>query len=175
MYITRVYGVGYIIICHLILFGANYSPCQHPQLDWYCLPTFKRKGLKQEGMGGAALQITVGHWQLPIVWKYWLAKKLGNYKNDQPLFTHKKRDFKTTKPEISFFPNFIIQIHLKLLSTIFHQIFIFHQKIALQKLWKMLLSFLRYLKTCLLFFLLSTIALEVDSRKNLKFMMPSTV
>ena len=66
----------------------------------------------------------------------------------------------------------------------FYQIFIFHQTIALQELWKMffisskkLFSFLRYLKFFRrpLFFTLSAIALEVDSRKILKFMMSSTV
>ena len=29
-------------------------------------------------------------------------KNLGNYKKDQPLFTHKKKDLKTAKPERSF-------------------------------------------------------------------------
>ena len=38
-------------------------------------------------------------------------KKLGNYKNYK-LFTHKKRYFKTAKPERSFSSNFIIQLHL---------------------------------------------------------------
>ena len=75
---------------------------------------------------------------------------------------------------------------LKLLSTIFYKIFIFHQIIALQKLWKMffisskkLFSFLRYLNFYIfvfpLFFSLSAIALEVDPRKILKLMMSSTV
>ena len=46
----------------------------------------------------------------------------------------------------------LVKNSLKLMSTIFYQIFIFHQMIALQKLWKMffisskkLFSFLRYL------------------------------
>ena len=46
-----------------------------------------------------------------------------------------------------------------LVSTIFYQIFIFHQMIALQKLWKMffisskkLFSFLRYLNFCVFVF-----------------------
>ena len=59
------------------------------------------KGLELEGRGGAALKITViGNCRSfeNIGWQ----KKLGNYKNDQPLFT-KKRDFKTAKPERSFF------------------------------------------------------------------------
>ena len=73
---------------------------------------------------------------------------------------------------------------LKLLS-IFYQIFIFHQMIAFQKLWKMffisskkLFSFSRYSIFCIFIFplfSLSAIALEVDSRKILKFMMPSRV
>ena len=48
---------------------------------------------------------------------------------------------------------------LKLVSAIFHQIFIFYQMIALQKLWKMffmsskkLFSFSRYSKFCIFFF-----------------------
>ena len=76
--------------------------------------------------------------------------------------------------------------HSKLVSAIFYQFFIFHQMIALQKLWKMffisskkLFSFLRYLNFCIFvfpsFFTLSVIALEVDPRKILKFMMSSTV
>ena len=49
--------------------------------------------------------------------------------------------------------------YLKLVSAIFHQIFIFHQMIALQKLWKMffisskkLFLFLRYLNFCIFIF-----------------------
>ena len=74
---------------------------------------------------------------------------------------------------------------LKLVSAIFFEIFIFHQIIDLQKLWK---SFLFHLKGSFRswdiqifaypsspFFYLSAIALEVDSRKILKFMMLSTV
>ena len=38
-------------------------------------PNDAMKGLEVEGRGGAALQITVGHRQLLIVSKYWLAKK----------------------------------------------------------------------------------------------------
>ena len=52
-----------------------------------------------------------------------------------------------------------ICMSLKLMSAIFYQIFIFHQMIALQKLWKMLFisskklfSFLRYLNFCISFF-----------------------
>ena len=48
------------------------------------------KGLELEGRGGAALKITViGNCRSfeNIGWQ----KKLGNYKNDQPLSTHKKR------------------------------------------------------------------------------------
>ena len=48
---------------------------------------------------------------------------------------------------------------LKLVSAIFYQNFIFHQMIALQKLWKMffisskkLFSFLRYLDFCIFVF-----------------------
>ena len=74
---------------------------------------------------------------------------------------------------------------LKLVSAIFYEIFIFHQMVALQKLWKKffisskkLFSFLRYLNFCIFVFpafSLSAIALEVDPRKILKFMMSSTV
>ena len=74
---------------------------------------------------------------------------------------------------------------LKLLSAIFYQIFIFHQMIALQKLWKMffissrkLFSFLTYSNFCIFVFpsfFLSAIVLDVDPRKILKFMMSSTV
>ena len=49
--------------------------------------------------------------------------------------------------------------HLKLVSAIFYQIFVFHQIIALQKLWKKfsispkkLFSFLRYLNFCIFVF-----------------------
>ena len=68
---------------------------------------------------------------------------------------------------------------LKLVSVIFDQI------ISPQKLWKMfisfekLFSFSRYSSFCIfvfpLFFSLSAIALEVDSRKILKFMTSSFV
>ena len=72
--------------------------------------------------------------------------------------------------------------HLKLVSTIFYQIFIVHYMIALQNLWKIffissekLFLFLRYSNFCIFpLFFLSTIALEVDPRKILKFMTPST-
>ena len=72
---------------------------------------------------------------------------------------------------------------LKLVSAIFYRIFIFYQIIALQKLWKMffvssqkLFSFSRYSNFRLpLFVTLAAIALEVDPRKILKFMTPSTV
>ena len=72
--------------------------------------TFKRKGLE---LGGAVLQITVGHRKLRrsfenIGWQ----KKLGHYKNDRPLFTHKKRILKLPNLKDLFFPNFIIQLHL---------------------------------------------------------------
>ena len=39
-------------------------------------------------------------------------KKLGNYKNDQSLFTHKKGILKLPNLKDLFFPNFIIQLHL---------------------------------------------------------------
>ena len=75
---------------------------------------------------------------------------------------------------------------LKLVCTIFYQIFIFDQVIALQKLWKMffisskkLYSFSRYSDFCILgfpsFFSMSAIALEVDPTKILKFMTSSTI
>ena len=74
---------------------------------------------------------------------------------------------------------------LKLVPAIFYQSFIFHQMIVLQKLWKMffisskkLFSFSRYSNFCIFvfspFFSLSDVALEVDPRKILKFMMSST-
>ena len=71
----------------------------------------------------------------------------------------------------------------KLVSAIFYQIFIYHQMIALQKIWKMffisskkLFSLSRYSNFCIsLLYSLSAIALVVDPRKILKFMMPSTV
>ena len=50
----------------------------------------------------AVLQIMVGHRQLSIVWEHWLARKLGNYKNEWPLFT-KRMDFRAAKAERSFF------------------------------------------------------------------------
>ena len=50
----------------------------------------------------AVLQIMVGHRQLSIVWEHWLAKKLGNYKNEWPLFT-KRKDFRAAKAGRSFF------------------------------------------------------------------------
>ena len=39
-------------------------------------------------------------------------KKLGNYKNDRPLFTHKKKILKLSNLKDLFFSNFIIQLHL---------------------------------------------------------------
>ena len=77
---------------------------------------------------------------------------------------------------------FLLVCFLKLVSTIFHEIFIFHQMVALQKLWNIKCS-LFHLKSSFHsqdiqflyfrlphFFSLSAIALEVDSRKILKFM-----
>ena len=59
--------------------------------------------------------------------------------------------------QFSFF--IYLFFRLKLGSAIFYQIFIFHQMIALQKLWKMffissknLFSFLRYLNFCIFIF-----------------------
>ena len=58
----------------------------------------------------------------------------------------------------SFFPGKFVfaQIWLKLVTAIFEQIFVYHQMIALQKLWKMffiwskkLFSILRYLNFCI--------------------------
>ena len=74
---------------------------------------------------------------------------------------------------------------LKLLSAFVYQMFIFHQMITLQKLWKMffispkklffVLKIFNFSYFCLpVFFSLSAIALEVDPRKVLKFMMSST-
>ena len=76
--------------------------------------------------------------------------------------------------------------YLKLVSAIFYQFFIYHQIIALQKIWKIffisskkLFSFSRYSSFCIfvfpIFFSLSAIALAVDPRKILKFMTSSTV
>ena len=73
---------------------------------------------------------------------------------------------------------------LRLVSAIFYQSFILHQMIALQKLWKMLfhlkssfrsrdIQFFVYSSSPLFF--VSAIALEVDSRKILKFVMSSPV
>ena len=60
---------------------------------------------------------------------------------------------------------------LKLLSAIFNRFFIFHQMIAL-----FVLQIFKFLYICFpICFSLSTIALEVDSRKILKFMMSPTV
>ena len=50
----------------------------------------------------AVLQIMVDHRQLPIVWEHWLAKKLGNYKYEWPLFT-KRKDFRAAKAGRYFF------------------------------------------------------------------------
>ena len=73
----------------------------------------------------------------------------------------------------------------KLVSAIFYQIFIYHQMTSLQKYEKCFLFHLKsYFRSrdiqvlyfCLpLFFSLSAIALAVDSKKILKFMMPWTV
>ena len=49
----------------------------------------------------AALQITVGHRQLPE--KNWSAKKPGNYKDDRPLLADKKRILKLPKLRDLFF------------------------------------------------------------------------
>ena len=68
---------------------------------------------------------------------------------------------------------------LKFVSTIFYQIFLFYQMIALQKLWKMffisskkLFSFLRYSNFSIFvfpsLFSMPATALKVDSRKNLE-------
>ena len=69
---------------------------------------------------------------------------------------------------------------LKFVSAIFYQIFIFHQMIAIQKLWKIIfvsskkaLFVLEIFKFLYihpsLFFALSAIALEIDSRKMLVY------
>ena len=61
------------------------------QLDWYCL--FLREK-DWNWRGGAALQITVGHWKLLIAWKYWLAKETWKWQKWPTTFhTHRKRDF----------------------------------------------------------------------------------
>ena len=88
------------------------------------------------------------------------------------------------------FKNFIFEIPiipqtLKLVSTIFFQICIFHQMIALKKLKNILyfiekalfvLEIFKVLYFCLLVFSpLLAIALGVDQRKLSKFMMSSTV
>ena len=75
---------------------------------------------------------------------------------------------------------FTLAFDLKLVSATFYQIFIFHQIIALQKLWKIffisskkLFLFLRYSNFCIFvfpsFFSLSVIALEVELRKILVY------
>ena len=69
---------------------------------------------------------------------------------------------------------------VKFVSAIFYQIFIFHQMIAIQKLWKIIfvsskkalfvLEIFKFLYICpSLFFALSAIALEIDSRKMLVY------
>ena len=153
VYITRVCGVGYLVICHFILFGANYCPCQHPPA-WLILFTYfkdKRDGIGRQGRGSIAnngrsstiadcLKILVGKKILEIT-------KMINH------FSHtRKVVLELPNRKDLFFSNFIIQLQLKLLPTIFHQIFIFHQMAALQKLWKMLFSFLRYLNFCIYVF-----------------------
>ena len=89
---------------------------------------------------------------------------------------------------ISFFPEnksqqetftkdwvYKVKLRLTLLSATFYQVFIFHQTIALKKLWKMsfisskkLFSFRRYSNFCIsvfpFFFSLSVLASEVDPR-----------
>ena len=121
---------------------------------------------------------SLGHLGQP--WhKYW--KKL--YSNcvsafysayTQPTFTCSKSTIETRKM-------CGIYSRLKLVPAILYQIFIFHQMIALQKLWKMffisskkLFSFSRYSHFCIFvfpsFFPLSAIAWEVDQRKILKIM-----
>ena len=69
---------------------------------------------------------------------------------------------------------------LKFVSAIFYQIFIFHQMIAIQKLWKIIFVSSKkalfvleifkffYIRPSL-FFALSAIALEIDSRKMLVY------
>ena len=78
-----------------------------------------------------------------------------------------------------------VLFYVKLVSAIFYWIFIFHQMIALQKLWKMffisskkLFSFSKYCNFCILVFpsfFPSAIALELDPRKMLKFMASSAI
>ena len=79
----------------------------------------------------------------------------------------------------TIFPRILLlALLLKLVSTIFYQIFIFHQMIALQKLWKMffisskkLFLFLRYLIFCIFIFpLFSPVShcFRGWSKKNLK-------
>ena len=69
---------------------------------------------------------------------------------------------------------------VKFVSANFYQIFIFHQMIAIQKLWKIIfvsskkalfvLEIFKFLYICpSLFFALSAIALEIDSRKMLVY------
>ena len=61
----------------------------------------------------AALQIMVGHWQLPIIWEHWLAKKTWKLQKWPTTFhTHKKRILKLPNLKDLFFSNFIIQFHL---------------------------------------------------------------
>ena len=79
---------------------------------------------------------------------------------------------------VSHFLLFTGNAPLKFVPAIFYQIFIYHQMIAIQKIWKMffissnkLFSFSRYSGFCIFvfsFFSLSAIALVVDPRKFLK-------
>ena len=69
-----------------------------------------------------ALQITAGHSSVanngrssanrPSFENIGRQKKLGNYKSDRPLFTHKKRILKLLNLKDLFFSNFVIQLYL---------------------------------------------------------------
>ena len=67
----------------------------------------------------AELQITVNHWQLPIVWEHWSAKKNLEITKMADHFSHtKKRILKLPKLKDLFFcSNFIIQIHLNVFQN----------------------------------------------------------
>ena len=78
---------------------------------------------------------------------------------------------KTPPRQFSVFINDLAET-LKLVSAIFYKIFIFHQMIALQKLWKMffisskkLFSFSRYSNFCILSLPLQTFQIQKDKWK----------
>ena len=61
----------------------------------------------------SALQITVGHWQLSIIWEHWLAKKNLEITKMTDCFSHTKKGvLKLPNLKHLFFLIFVIQLHL---------------------------------------------------------------